>query len=227
MGLRKVRVLLIALILSADCHAGKNVIYDVSRLQARMMDDGSIGASVSSYWLFKNGIFLLPIVEFDYKDETNYRVDLMAGGPLLPNKDLGVIVRRQDFSRAGYSRSAGLQFNFHENETFREWMSSNCIKSFAQYYLSDGERDIVGDSEVYIRLQIGCSKKVHYRGVAQFLFNTAEGDQFLTINDVFFRIGKKTELYVRHQHLSDDNLAYGREGTSFGFGIRQSFRFLD
>ena len=186
-------------------------VYDVSRFHIRSSSNLEPQYALSSFWLTKSGMFLIPFVDVNEKD-TTYR--LFAGTPIDKDKIFNLIyghLSQRDMHKLG------AQVNLHKLSSIEDIGKPIKLNAFIQYFPSQYQEEIL-----FSRIQFNISKNFVVRNTASIdLVNNHKE----IILDLISPINRAIDLYSRANYSTLDNPILD-SGYTFELGIRFSKKFL-
>jgi len=186
-------------------------VYDVSRFHIRSSSNLEPQYALSSFWLTKSGMFLIPFVDVNEKD-TTYR--LFAGTPIDKDKIFNLIYGHLS---QGDMHKLGAQVNLHKLSSIEDIGKPIKLNAFIQYFPSQYQEEIL-----FSRIQFNISKNFVVRNTASIdLVNNHKE----IVLDLIRPINRAIDLYSRANYSTLDNPILD-SGYTFELGIRFSKKFL-
>lgn len=205
--------------------------FNISRLQLRATDEGSINFTQSIFYRFPNKMFLAQA--YEYRQHVNDDPDFNYfvwnfGGPMplgswSSDNLYGWVVRGQYATQTDDAYSIGLQYNFSDLKALQPLKQHYKLTSFLQVfpYKSNNAQ---GNWDVLLYYSFKLYKKLYLRGNTNFI-KFDDKNYIRSFQDIIYPIGPDFDIYVRLDYQNRNDVQFGELGTQYSLGIRYNFSF--
>lgn len=201
--------------------------FNISRLQVRATDDGTLGFTQSTFYRFTNGMYLAEAYDYREGDEGDPDFKNLAvnvGGPLTQDQVWEGVVRAQYATQADDVYSVGIQANLTRLDALKYAKERFKLTTFVQLFTLRSN-DSQGDWDVLWYYSFPLYKKLYLRGVTSFIKFDDEKDYVRSYQDIIYPLRPDLDVYVRADYQNRDDVQFGKIGTQYALGVRYNFSF--